>query len=91
MWKDTAKGDGGADQGVEFLVATDGELQMAGRNALDFEVLGGVAGEFEDFGREVFEDCGQVDGGFRADTGLLARDGAQVALDTSARELFAMF
>ena len=42
MRQDTTKGDGCADQGVEFLVTTDGELQMAGSDALDLEILGGV-------------------------------------------------
>jgi len=37
---------------------------MARGDTLDFEVLGCVAGEFEDFGSEVFEDCGYVDGGW---------------------------
>jgi hypothetical protein len=31
-----------ADQRVEFLVATDGELEVARRDALDLEVLCGV-------------------------------------------------
>ena len=34
--------DGGADQRVELLVAADRELQVAGRDALDLEVLGGI-------------------------------------------------
>ncbi len=37
--QDTAEGDGGADQGIELLVAADGKLQVAGRDALDLEVL----------------------------------------------------
>ena len=65
MRQHTAKGDRRADQRVEFLVATDGQLQVAGRDALDFEVFGGIAGEFEDFGGEVLEDGGDVDGGCR--------------------------
>lgn len=40
--QDTAKGNGGADQGVELFVTTDGELQMSGRDTLDLEVFGGV-------------------------------------------------
>ena len=36
---------------------------MAGSNALDFEILGRVAGEFEDFRGEVFEDGGDVNSG----------------------------
>lgn len=42
MGKNTTKGDGGTDEGVEFLVTTNGELQVAGRDALDLKVLGGV-------------------------------------------------
>jgi hypothetical protein len=34
---------------------------VAGRDALDFEVFGRVAGEFEDFGGQVLEDGGDVD------------------------------
>lgn len=37
-----AVGDGGLDEGVELLVAADGELEVAGGDALYFEVLGGV-------------------------------------------------
>jgi hypothetical protein len=62
---------------------------MARRDALDLEVLGGVACEFEDLGGQVFEDGGKVDGSFGADARLLARDGSQVALYATARELFA--
>lgn len=36
---------------------------MARGDAFDFQVFGRVAGQFEDFGREVFEDGGYVDGG----------------------------
>jgi hypothetical protein len=40
--QDTTKGDGGADQGVEFFIATDGKLEVARRDSLDLEILGGV-------------------------------------------------
>lgn len=36
---------------------------MAGGDALDFEVLGRIAGKFEDFGGKVFENGSYVDGG----------------------------
>ena len=64
---DSAAGDGGLDQGVEFLVTADRELQMAGGDALDLEVLAGVAGQFEDFGRQILEDRRRVDCGRRTD------------------------
>lgn len=55
--------NGRADQRVQLLVAADGQLQVARGDALDFEVLGRVAGQFEDFGGQVFEDGGHIDGG----------------------------
>jgi hypothetical protein len=42
VWQDTTKGNRRADKCVELFVAADGELEMAGRNTLDLEVLGGV-------------------------------------------------
>lgn len=40
--QDTTVGNRGADQGVELLVTTDGELKMSGGDTLDLEVLGGI-------------------------------------------------
>lgn len=37
---------------------------MTGRDSLDLEILSSVAGEFEYFGGEVFEDGSDVDGGW---------------------------
>ena len=49
---------------------------MARGDAFDFEVLCRVAGEFEDFGGEVFEDGSDVDGSFRCQSRVwLARCG----------------
>ena len=55
MRENTSKGDGGTDKGVELLVTTDSELQMAGRDTLDLEILGRVSCQFEDLGSEVFQ------------------------------------
>jgi hypothetical protein len=44
MGKDTSKGDGGADKGVEFFVSTNGELKVAGGDTLDFKILCGILG-----------------------------------------------
>ena len=65
MWQNTAEGNRGANQGVEFLVASDGKLQMPRGDALDLEILGGVSSEFEDFRSQVFEHSGDVDGSCR--------------------------
>jgi hypothetical protein len=85
--QDTSKGNGGADQGVEFFVAADGELQVARRDTLDFEILCGIAGEFEYFGGKVFKNGGQVDGSLGANTGLLSGNVAEMTLDTTAGKL----
>lgn len=87
MWQNTSIGDCGADECVELLVTADGELEMARRDALDLEILGGVACKFQDFSGEVFQDSRQVDGGLGADARLLARDGTEVTLYTAARKL----
>jgi hypothetical protein len=42
MRQDTSEGDGGADQSVELLITTDSELQVAGGDTLNFEILGSV-------------------------------------------------
>jgi hypothetical protein len=51
--ENTAKGDGGTDEGVQLFITTDGELKMPRSDTLDFEILGGVSCEFEDFGSKV--------------------------------------
>ena len=85
--KHTTKGDGGTDQSVELLVTTDGELQVTGRDALDLEILCGVACELEDFGRQVFEDRRDVDGRLCGDAHLVLRVRLEKTLDTTAGEL----
>lgn len=100
-----SEGDGGADQGVQLLVAADGELQVAGRDALDLEVLGGVlwtvlvigwgkwvncvaySCQLEDFGCEVLENGGHVDGGLGADAHLVLGVVLEETLDATAGEL----
>jgi hypothetical protein len=85
--QDTSKRDSGADERVKFLVAADGELQMARGDALDLQVLCCVAREFEDFGREIFEDGGEVDGCLSTNSSLLARDCAKMTLYATAWKL----
>lgn len=87
MWQNTSEGDRCANKRVELFVTTDGELEMAGRDALDFKILGSIASEFEDLSGEVLKNGGQVDRGLCANARLLARDGAKVTLYATAREL----
>ena len=60
---------------------------MARRDALDFEILGRVSGKLEDFGGQVLENGGEIDGSLRADARLVARDGSEMTLYATAREL----
>lgn len=80
-------GDGGLDERVELLVSADGELQMAGGDALHLEVLGGVSGKLEHLGAEVLKDGGAVDGSGGSDAVVGLDALLQVAVDTSDREL----
>ena len=50
---DTTAGDRGLDERVELLVTANGELQVAGGDTLDLEVLGRVARKLEHLGGEV--------------------------------------
>ena len=83
----TTEGDGRTDECVKLFVTPDRELQVAWCDALDLEILGCVAGEFEDFGGKVFENCGDVDGGFRSDAHLVLGLRLEETLDTSAGKL----
>jgi len=87
MWQDTSKGDGGADQSVEFFIATDSELEVARGNALDFEILGGVSCQLENFSSEILEDGCDVDSGLGTNAHLVLSVVLQETLDTTAREL----
>ena len=82
-----AASNGGLDERVELLVTADGELQVAGGDALHLKVLARVTGELEDLGGEVLEDGRGVHGGGGADA---LADGdlvLQETVDAAHREL----
>jgi hypothetical protein len=85
--QDSSLGDGhSAEQLVEFLVVTDGQLEVTGDDPGLLVVTGSVAGQLEDFGGEVLHDGGQVDGSSGTDSlGVVAL--AQQTVDTADREL----
>ena len=57
----TTLGDGDSGQQfVQFLVVSDGQLQMSGNDTRFLVVTGGVTGQFQHFGGQVFHDGGQV-------------------------------
>jgi len=48
---------------VQFLIVADGELEMARNDTGLFVVAGSITSQFENFGRKVFKDSCEVDGG----------------------------
>ena len=79
--------DRGLDERVELLVAADGELQVARREALHLELLARAARELEHLGREVLEDGGRVHGGRRADALRRRHAELEEAVEPADREL----
>lgn len=84
---DSTAGDCGLNECVEFFVTTNGQLEMAGRDTLDLQVLAGVAGQLKYFGSQVLEDGGRVDGGGGTDTVSLMDRTLQEPVDTTDGEL----
>ena len=71
--QDTSLGDGdAAEELVELFVVADGQLQVTGDDAGALVVAGGVAGQLEDLGGQVFHDSGEVDGGASSNAGGVA-------------------
>jgi len=62
--QDTALCDGDvAEQLVQLLVVADGELQVTGDDTRLLVVTRSIAGQLEDFGRQVLKHGCEVDGG----------------------------
>ena len=87
VWQHTTTGNRSANQRIQLLVTTDGELQVTGRDTLDAQVLRGVACQLKHFCRKVFEDGTQVHGGLGAHTNVVLRLVLEVTVNTSNREL----
>ena len=85
---DSTTGNGSLDEGVEFFVTTNGELQVTGRDTLDLEILAGVSGELEDFSREVLEDGTGVHSGRSSDTVTVVDGLFQETVHTTVEECF---
>lgn len=62
--KDTTLGDGDvAEKLVQFLIVTDGELEMTGNDTGLLVVTSSVSSQLENFSSKVFKDSSQVDRG----------------------------
>lgn len=64
VWKNTTLGDGNVTQKlVQLLIVTDGKLEVTRDDTGLLVVTSGIAGQFENFGSEVFEDGSEVNRG----------------------------
>ena len=83
----TTTGDGSLDEGVELLVTTDSELQVAGSYAFDLKVLAGVTCQLKNLSSEVLEDSCRVDSRGSTDTGASVNSCLQDSVDSADGEL----
>ena len=85
--EDTTLGDGDtAQQLVQLLVVSHGELDVAGHNARLLVIASGVTSELKDLSSEVLEHRGKVHGGTSTHSGSVAAL-LEEAADTSDGEL----
>ena len=87
VWQHTSLSNGNvAQELVEFLVVSDGKLQVTGDNTGLFVVSGCVSSQFQDFSTEIFQDGSEVDWGSSTDTlGIVSL--SQQTMDTTDWEL----
>ena len=85
--ENTTLGNGDSrEEFVEFLVITDGELEMTGDDPGLLVVTGGVTCQLENLSGQVFHDGGEVDWGTSTDA-LTIVSLAEMTVDTSNWEL----
>ena len=69
VWQDTTLSDCDVTEKlVQFLIVSDGELQVTRDDTRLLVITSGVAGKFEDFGRKVLQDSSEVDWSTGTDT-----------------------
>jgi len=83
----TAASNSGLDQSVELFVTADSQLQVTGSDALDLEVLRGVARKFENFSGQVLEDRGRVHSRSRTNSAAGVDSGLEDSVNSSNGEL----
>ena len=63
VWQDTTLCDCDvSEKFVQFLIVSDGKLEMTRDDTGLLVIAGGVTGQLEDFGCEIFENGSEVDG-----------------------------
>ncbi len=83
----TTASDGGLDQGVELLVASDGELEVSRCDSFHLKVLASVSGELENLSGQVLKDSCGVHGRSSTDSAVSAHSALQESVNSSNGEL----
>jgi len=87
MRHNSSSSNGRLNELVEFLVSPDGQLQVTWCYTFDPEITGGIAGQFEDFGGEVFQNRCHINRRFRSHSHVVLRPLLQISMETTDREL----
>lgn len=53
---DTTTGNGSLDQGVQFFVTPNCQLQVTRRDTLDLQILAGISGQLQDLSSQILQD-----------------------------------
>ena len=78
-------GDSGKEL-VQFLVVSDGQLQMSGDDSGLLVISGGITCQFENFSSQVLQDSGEVDWSSSSNSFSVVSF-SEESMDTSNREL----
>jgi hypothetical protein len=87
VWDDTSTSDGGLDEGVQFLITSNCQLEMSWSNSLNLKVLRGVTSELKNLSSQVLEDSSTVNGGSGSDSAVGAHSALKNSMDSSDWEL----
>lgn len=84
---DTSTSNGALDEGVELLISTNGQLQMAGGDTLHLEILASIPSQLQNLSGQVLQDGSGVHGCSCTNTAICLGPLFQLTVDTSNREL----
>lgn len=68
VWDDTTTSNGSLDQGIQFFITPNSQLQVTWCDTFDLKILAGISGQFKNFGCQIFQDGGGVNGSGSTDT-----------------------
>jgi len=88
---DTTTCNGSLDESIQLFVTTNGELQVARRDALDFQIFAGISSQLEHFGSQVFKNGRSVNGSGSTDTVTLVNRVLEETMHTTHGKLQAGF